>query len=106
MAPTTRDITTAVVGHVGLRSDRILHYWFPVYNVELKTYSPGHLLLDSMIDHAASKGLHRIDLGTGTERAKRKFANLPKSYYSGGWHRPSIRGIAGRTIAHLGIGTP
>jgi len=97
---------TWVASHIGLRNESILHYWFPVYNVALKAYSPGHLLLDSMIDHAASNGMHRIDLGSGTQRAKRKFANLSKSYCSGVWFQPGPRAIACKAIARLGAGMP
>jgi CelD/BcsL family acetyltransferase involved in cellulose biosynthesis len=97
---------TWVASHIGLRSESILHYWFPVYNVALKAFSPGHLMLDSMIDHAASNGVSRIDLGSGIQRAKRKFANISKSYYSGVWFQPGPRAIACKTIARLGIGMP
>jgi len=92
---------TWVASHVGLRNNSVLHYWFPVYNVALKAYSPGHLLLQAMIDHAAAHGIRRIDLGSGTERAKRKFANMPRSYYSGAWFRPGLRGIAGKIISRF-----
>ena len=94
---------TWVASHIGLQSERVLHYWLPVYNVGLKSCSPGHLLLDRIINEARSRGLQRVDLGTGTQRAKRVFATMSKSYYSGSWHRPGMRGIIGRAANYLGL---
>ncbi len=35
---------TWVASHFGLRCCGVLHYWFPVYNPEMSSFGPGHLL--------------------------------------------------------------
>ncbi len=62
------DRLTAV--HFGMRSYGVLHYWFPAYDVELRQYSPGMILLVRMVQAASSFGIRRIDLGKGDEEYK------------------------------------
>lgn len=80
-----------VAAHVGLRCMDTLHYWFPVYNEELGAFSPGRLLLKSIIDGAAEHGIAAIDRGSGTAQAKRDFANASHIYYRGLWHDTGVR---------------
>lgn len=56
--------------HLGMRSKRVLHYWFPTFNRTFGQYSPGLILLLEMARAAASVGIDRIDLGKGDERYK------------------------------------
>jgi CelD/BcsL family acetyltransferase involved in cellulose biosynthesis len=61
--------------HFGLRSEHVLHYWFPCYNLSLKKYSPGLILLMEIARSAAGCGISRIDLGwlTGISTYKQRF---------------------------------
>jgi CelD/BcsL family acetyltransferase involved in cellulose biosynthesis len=58
--------------HLGLRTPRVLHVWFPTYNRALEQHSPGLIMLLHMAKHAAADGVTRIDLGTGDERYKQQ----------------------------------
>lgn len=61
-----------VAGHLGMRSHRVLHGWFPVYNRQFEKYSPGIILWLSLAEQAAKLGIERIDLGEGPEPYKQR----------------------------------
>jgi CelD/BcsL family acetyltransferase involved in cellulose biosynthesis len=91
-----------VASHFGLRCGSTLHYWFPVYNPELKAFAPGRILLKQIILGTQSHGLERIDRGAGDSVAKRDFATSQHFYHSGLWQRPGITALTHR--AGLAIG--
>jgi CelD/BcsL family acetyltransferase involved in cellulose biosynthesis len=62
-------------GHMGMRSSKVWHYWFPSYNRELHSFSPGLVLLFSMAEDAPSKGIQYIDLGKGESQYKDRLKN-------------------------------
>jgi CelD/BcsL family acetyltransferase involved in cellulose biosynthesis len=64
-----------MAAHLGMRSDRALHWWFPVYNRAFGIHSPGALLLLRVAELAASLGIAVVDLGKGDDPYKRTFAN-------------------------------
>jgi CelD/BcsL family acetyltransferase involved in cellulose biosynthesis len=82
--------STWVASHFGLRSQDRLHYWFPVYNPELKSFAPGRLLLKQIIDHANELDLTTIDRGAGDSQAKRDLANSNHFFRSGLWQRKDV----------------
>jgi CelD/BcsL family acetyltransferase involved in cellulose biosynthesis len=88
--------------HFGLRSNKTLHYWFPVYNPELASYAPGRLLLHHVILHAQAAGLELIDRGEGESQAKRDFPSERHLFYSGVWSRPGARGFLYRAYQSAG----
>ncbi len=57
--------------HLGMRSDGVLHTWFPAYNRAFAKYSPGMMLFVEMARAGSTLGIRRIDLGKGLERHKR-----------------------------------
>ncbi|WP_432137967.1 MULTISPECIES: GNAT family N-acetyltransferase [unclassified Streptomyces] len=59
-----------VAVHFGLRSRRVLQYWFPAYAPEAARFSPGILLLLKMAGAAAAQGVECLDLGKGDARYK------------------------------------
>jgi CelD/BcsL family acetyltransferase involved in cellulose biosynthesis len=87
--------------HFGLRCAAGLHYWFPVYSQELNRYSPGRLLLKTLIDHGAANGLHSIDCGLGDAKYKADFANERHMLFRGVWRRSGIRAQAARVFQSL-----
>ena len=62
-----------VGAHFGMRSERVLHWWYPVYNREFESHSPGLILCLEIAREASARGIHRIDLGYGDERYKLGF---------------------------------
>ena len=61
-----------IAAHFGLRAGGVLHWWFPTYDPAFARFSPGWLLLCSVIDAAPELGLERIDLGRGVDDYKRR----------------------------------
>jgi CelD/BcsL family acetyltransferase involved in cellulose biosynthesis len=60
--------------HLGIRSHRVWHWWFPAYDCRLARYSPGHILLLRCAEAAESLRLQRIDLGNlGASQYKQRF---------------------------------
>ena len=64
-----------VAVHLGLRGERVLHYWFPTYNPAFGAYSPGLILILELARQAAEERLLRLDLGKGPERYKRNLSS-------------------------------
>lgn len=60
--------------HFGLCTRNVLQYWFPAYNQDLSSYSPGLLILLEMARAASEHGVQRIDLGPGDELYKQRAA--------------------------------
>jgi CelD/BcsL family acetyltransferase involved in cellulose biosynthesis len=90
-----------VAGHLGMRSLRAWHYWFPSYDPEAARYSPGMLLLLKMAEHAASVGTPIIDLGRGMSSYKERLMNSSSLLASGRLERPSWRSSLGRSSRAL-----
>jgi CelD/BcsL family acetyltransferase involved in cellulose biosynthesis len=91
---------TWVASHFGLRSGSTLHFWFPVYNPELRAFAPGRILLKQII-LGTQLGLERIDRGAGDSVAKRDFSTSQHYFFSGLWQRPGIAALAHRV--ELGV---
>ena len=64
-----------VAAHFGMRSERVLHWWYPAYNRQFDTYSPGLILCLEIAREASMRGISRIDMGYGVEPYKRGFMN-------------------------------
>src|SRR5690606_23496280 len=61
--------------HLGLRTERTLHWWIPAYNPDFAQYSAGAILLRRLAEESARRGILRLDLGKGRERYKSSFAS-------------------------------
>lgn len=85
-----------VASHFGLMHGKTLHYWFPVYNPEFQSFSPGRLLLKAIIHSSDKAGITLIDRGAGDTPAKRDFANVEHQFTRGLWSTPSARALVGR----------
>lgn len=59
--------------HLGLKTDSVIHLWFPTYDPAYEKYSPGLILLLRLLEESARRGVQRIDLGKGKERYKGSF---------------------------------
>jgi len=61
-----------LAAHFGIRSDGVLHWWFPVYDPGFSALSPGWILLRELVAASPSLGVTRIDLGRGDDEYKRR----------------------------------
>lgn len=61
-----------VAAHFGIRSQHVLHWWFPVYAPAFAAYVPGWIMLRELALAAPDLGLERIDLGRGDDEYKRR----------------------------------
>lgn len=64
---------TVAALHLGMRSQTVLHWWFPVYNRDCARYSPGQILLMRLAEAAAERGIATLDLGAGDDAYKSSF---------------------------------
>jgi len=72
-----------VAVHMGMRSEKVLHWWFPAYDPAFGKLSPGLILLTKLTEAAAQMGIRQIDLGPGEEPYKKLVANREQLLASG-----------------------
>jgi len=60
---------------LGVRSRNVLHGWVTAYDRKFAKYSPGLILLTQLGQAAENLGVHRIDMGKGSEPYKRSFGS-------------------------------
>jgi CelD/BcsL family acetyltransferase involved in cellulose biosynthesis len=80
--------------HMGLRSSSVWHSWFPAYDPDLASYSPGLVLLLKMAESAESLGMQTIDLGKGEAEYKRRLMSGSVALAEGRVERPSLAAAA------------
>lgn len=80
--------------HFGMRSARVLHYWFPAYDPEFAKFSPGIILLLRMAEALASVGVRIIDLGAGMSQYKQRLMNSEVALLKGAVELPSLLATA------------
>jgi CelD/BcsL family acetyltransferase involved in cellulose biosynthesis len=85
--------------HFGLQAGSTLHFWFPAYGPAGSRWSPGQVLLLSLVEQAESHGVTRIDLGKGPEDYKRMFANSAVELAEGYLDRRPLAPTLRRTYA-------
>ncbi|MFH7320741.1 GNAT family N-acetyltransferase [Desulfurivibrio sp. D14AmB] len=59
--------------HFGMRSNNVLHSWFPGYDEAFQPYSPGLILLVELIRSCCTNHIQYIDLGRDMVTYKKKF---------------------------------
>jgi CelD/BcsL family acetyltransferase involved in cellulose biosynthesis len=64
-----------VAVHFGMRSDKVLHAWFPAHDREWGKYSPGNILTVLLARECEALGVSRLDFGKGSEKFKLTFGN-------------------------------
>jgi CelD/BcsL family acetyltransferase involved in cellulose biosynthesis len=94
--------STWVGSHFGLMCGSTLHYWFPVYNPNLRSFAPGRLLLKAIIDSSSQTDVRAIDRGAGDSPSKRDFATSEHQFMRGVWSRPGPSSFAYRAGLSLG----
>jgi len=81
---------TLVAAHLGMRSRRVWHWWFPVYDAAWAPYSPGAQLLLQVAQAAADEGHSSLDLGKGADAYKQSFADSGLPLAEGWVYRPAL----------------
>jgi len=79
-----------VAAHMGMRTEKVLHYWFPAYNSEYSQYSPGGVLLLHLAKTLSKDNIGYIDLGKGDDIYKSSFSNSQIDLAEGSAMVPSI----------------
>lgn len=64
-----------VAVHLGMRSNKTCHCWFPAYDPQYSRYSPGITLLLKLAEEASASGVMTIDLGYGDHPYKSRFVS-------------------------------
>lgn len=77
-----------VAAHFGLRSATVLACWFPAYDPEFATYSPGLVLHLRMAEAAAAEGIGLLDLGRGRAEYKDALKTGERAVHEGAVTRP------------------
>lgn len=89
-----------IAAHLGLRCLQTIHVWFPVYDPQFASYSPGRILFKHLFVEGATRGIELFDRGEGDNQAKRDFANEEHFYYRGLWRARGWRGL----VAKMAVG--
>ena len=92
---------TLIAAHFGMRSETILHYWFPWYATTYAEYSPGLILLAACAREAETLGVNLIDLGRGEQAYKRRFATGHHDLCEGAISSPQLVSHAQATYLKL-----
>jgi CelD/BcsL family acetyltransferase involved in cellulose biosynthesis len=87
--------------HFGLMHGSTLHYWFPVYNPQMRNFGPGRLLIKAIIDASIENGVTRIDRGAGDSQAKLDFETSRHQFLRGIWSRPGFASLGYRAALSM-----
>ncbi len=90
-----------VAAHMGLASERRMHWWVPGYDQTFGAYSPGLVLLVELLRELERRGLHRLDLGLGKERYKASMATGTVPLFRGAFECSRLRSLVGRSGVRL-----
>jgi CelD/BcsL family acetyltransferase involved in cellulose biosynthesis len=85
-----------IAAHFGMRTDHVLHWWFPVYDPEFAHLAPGWILLRELVQTAPELGFTRIDLGRGDDEYKRRAKTGEVTVSQGLYTRSPVRRILRR----------
>jgi CelD/BcsL family acetyltransferase involved in cellulose biosynthesis len=80
-----------VAMHMGMMSRTVVNWWFPRHDNAFRKYSPGILLRWLAAEHAANRGIQRMDLGCADETSyKQHLATGGIPVMAGEVRRPSV----------------
>lgn len=93
---------TWAAAHFGIRFRGTLHWWFPVFNRQLRKYSPGSILLRHAIELSPAHGVETIDFGRGDSQYKRIYPYTEYTVYGGYWYLPGVSSFLDRALWSIG----
>lgn len=86
----------AAAWHLGLRDAHAdghdLYWWFPIYDPEWESFSPGKVLLARILERGLANGLRRVHFLTGGQPYKLAWKPDIPELRTVRWHSPSLRG--------------
>lgn len=82
---------------MGIVAGDIYHSWMPAYDPAFRAVSPGHLLLQGIIEAAPNMHITRIDLGGGDYAYKDAYTDYETVLHGGRAMKPSAA-MAGLTV--------
>jgi CelD/BcsL family acetyltransferase involved in cellulose biosynthesis len=78
------------------------YVWYkPAFDVDFWDYSPGEVLLQSILMYASGQGLRELDFTIGDEAFKSRFANVVRHNYTLSFFKQPGAAAAARTCASL-----
>lgn len=87
--------------HLGVQYDDVISHWFPVYDPDARSVSPGRLLLWNMIRRAADDGVRIIDYGEGDQLYKQELSSGTLRYGRALWLSGGLRSFPAHTYQRL-----
>lgn len=85
-----------VAGHFGMRSQDVMHYWFPAYDPAFARMGPGLSLLVAICEELSRDGVTEVHLGPGDYDFKEHLAAWQMPLAMGFAHSPSMFSAAYR----------
>lgn len=82
--------------HLGFQYDGVFTWYKPTFNVDWARYSPGEVLLKSLIEDALANQIRVFDFTVGDEAFKERFANVKNENLRIQIVRSAKRGVAER----------
>jgi len=92
---------TWVASNLALRTEQLLHIWFPVFNRQLRRFGPGHVLFFKLFESAAARGVRVVDFGGGVSAYKKKYAGKEYPLFKGSLRRLNLLSAAHRLAQSL-----
>jgi CelD/BcsL family acetyltransferase involved in cellulose biosynthesis len=92
---------TWVASNLALRTDELLHIWFPVFNRQLRRFGPGHVLFFKLFESATAHGVQVIDFGGGAAPYKKKYAAQEYPLFKGSLRRFNLVSLAHQAAQSL-----
>ena len=87
---------TWVASNFALRTEQLLHIWFPVFNRDLRRFGPGHVLFFKLIESGADQGVRIVDFGGGVSAYKTKYSGIQYPLFKGCLRRINLLSAAHR----------
>jgi CelD/BcsL family acetyltransferase involved in cellulose biosynthesis len=78
--------------------ERVLHVWFPAYDLQYAKYSPGHMLFIQLFENATQYGTELIDFGKGPADYKLRYRGDTYEVWSGAIRRPTAFGVMDKLL--------
>lgn len=82
---------------MGLAAGGVYHSWMPAYDPRFRAVSPGHLLLQGIIESAPDLGLSKIDLGGGDYEYKAPYTDYEVTLRAGRVLQPGLKAAGLKT---------
>ncbi len=92
---------TWIASNLALRTEELLHIWFPVFNPLLRRFGPGHILFFNLFESAAARGIRVIDFGGGVSAYKKKYGGVEYPLFKGSLRRNNLLSVAHQVAQSL-----